>query len=154
MLASFSVVALIAAGIGVVTGALALITLAMVVVVLRDLPLSAEFRPDCVIRRSPLRRVEIAWSDVTRLTRSRTGVAGTRPEARSGGLVAVRNGRRYLLVDRAESEIEFEMVVRVLGDWADALLDQDAIRPLAGRSPTWTYRRRHWRPGSNGEWRT
>ncbi len=130
----------IVAGLGV-AGVLA------VAVVAFDLPLATTFDADGLTRRTMVRRQRIPWSRVTRLERHRVGVVRTRRDSIGGGLVAVIAKRRHSLVDTMENEIEFDDLRRVLGgDLADRLGVDRLARPPRDRSPTWLYRRRHWRP--------
>jgi hypothetical protein len=72
----------------------------------------------------------------------------TRRDGRGGGLVAHIKGRKYVLVDTMESAVEFDDLRRVMGEWADALGLSGGMRPPDGRSPTWLYRKDHWKPES------
>ena len=133
---------------GVITVGLLITSVVFAGVALFDLPISAEFRDDVVVRRTALRHQFIDWDRVTRLRRLRVGMLRTRRDGRGGGLVAHIKGRKYVLVDTMESAVEFDEVRRVMGEWADALGLGDDLRPPDGRSPTWLYRRDHWKPDS------
>lgn len=126
------------------------IAVVFLVVVLVDLPIASEFRRDGVVRRALARHQFVAWDDVTRLGRLRTGLVRTITRRRTGGLVAERRRRSYFLVDRMESQPEFDQIRRVLGPWADALSLTYDLRPADGRNPTWMHRRAKWRPDSAG----
>lgn len=131
---------------GWVLGAAGLLTVVSVGVVLFDLPIASEFTPDGVTRRAPLRHQHLAWDRVHRLSRHRKSLARSRAEQAGGGLVAEIGRRRYALVDRMESAIEFDDLRRVLGERSELLGLDQLRRPPDGRSPTWLYRRRQWRP--------
>lgn len=145
---AFAVGLLSVSGFGVITVGLLITSVAFAGVALFDLPISAEFRDDGVVRRTALRHQFIAWDRVTRLRRLRVGMLRTRRDGRGGGLVAHIKGRKYVLVDTMESAVEFDEVCRVMGEWADALGLGADLRPPDGRSPTWLYRRDHWKPDS------
>ncbi len=132
------------------SGALVVVTTALSVVVLFDLPIAAEFGADAVTRRNLARRHRLRWDDVQRLERLRVGILRTRRRGVGGGLVARIGHRRYVLVDTVESQLEFDAVRRVLGERADVLGLTDDLRPEEGHNPTWLYRRQHWRPDSAG----
>lgn len=117
-------------------------------VVALDLPVAAVFTADGVTRRAMLRHHHLPWTRVNRLSRHRSGVRGTRLDQPRGGLVAVSGRRRYALVDRMESAMEFDELLEVLGPQAGLLGMGSVARPPDGRSPTWLYRRRRWRPES------
>jgi hypothetical protein len=144
----FAVGLLVAGVVNLVTIVLLATSLIFTVVALFDLPFAAEFRRDGVVRRMALRHQFISWERVTRLGRLRVGVLRTRRDARGGGLVAAIDRRKYVLVDTMESAVEFDDLRRLLGEWAEALSLTDDLRPPDGRSPTWLYRRNHWKPES------
>lgn len=134
-------------GLGFVSAALLIAAVAVTVVVLRDMPIAATFTASGVARRTPLRRHHIAWADITRLDRVRSGVMRTRSANKAGGLAARVGNRRLPLTDRMESAVEFDLLRDRIGhERADALGLVAAIRPVDGRSPTWQYRRRRWHP--------
>lgn len=142
---ALAVTVLVVNGLGIITGAFALLAVVSAIVILRDMPIATEFTEHEIIRRTPLRRHRIRWEDVSRLSRARSGIVRTRAADKAGGL-AVRIGtRRYPLTDRMESAIEFDMLRDLIGHArSDALGLSGSIRPVDGRSPTWQYRRRHW----------
>lgn len=112
-----------------------------------DYPIASTFTDDGVVRRTVLRRQPLRWERVDHLTRARPGIAASLRKLSLGGLVAVVGRRRYLLVDQPESGEEFDELERVLVDSSSEIPDIDlVIRPGDGVSPTWLYRRRHWRP--------
>jgi hypothetical protein len=134
-------------GLTVGIGVLAVAAVMLVAVVLADVPISAEFTPEGVVRRPLVRREFLAWDDVNRLERLRVGVLLPRRFRRGGGLVARVGRRRYILVDRMEGPIEFDHLRRVIGgDLADALGLGGDLRPPDEQTPTWLYRREVWRP--------
>lgn len=141
-----TVLAYVADGFGWVSGVIGVLTVALVLVVVFDLPISAEFDDDGVVRRSVGRHHRLRWDDVSRLRRMRVGVLRGRKDARGGGLIAVIGRRNYTLVDTMEGPREYERLVEILGERADAIGLNDALRPPDGRSPTWIYRRDKWRP--------
>lgn len=133
-------------GVTTVSVVLGLIALALLAVVVFDVPISAEFTDEGVTRRALGRRHHLPWIRIDRLERMRVGVLRT-SRSRGGGLVARIGSRRYVLVDRMEGPIEFDDLRAVLGrDRADAFGLTRELRPPDDRSPTWLYRRRVWRP--------
>ena len=144
----FSILLLWDVGATLVTVGLLVTSVVFAVVAIVDLPISAEFRSDGVVRRTAVRHQFIEWDRLKRLRRLRVGVWRTRRDGRGGGLLADVKGRNYVLVDTMESAIEFDELRRVLGEWADALGLGDGMRPPDGRSPTWLYRRDRWKPDS------
>lgn len=148
MFFAFSVLLVWDIGANLVTVGLLVLSVVFAVVAVFDLPISAEFRRDGVVRRTLLRHQFIEWDRLNRLRRLRVGVWRTRRDGRGGGLIADIKGRNYVLVDTMESAIEFDDIRRLLGEWADALALNDELRPPDGRSPTWLYRRDRWKPDS------
>ena len=145
---AFAIGMLAVNGAGIVTVALLVAAVFFFVVVLFDLPIAATFRTDGVVRRTLLRHQFLAWDDVTRLRRMRTGI-WSRKDGRGGGLLATIGRRKYMLVDTMESAMEFDELRLVLGsEWAEALGLVDDYRPPDDRSPTWLYRRDQWKPES------
>lgn len=122
------------------------LSLVLLGVVAFDMPVASYFDDQRVIRRTALRRHEMRWEDVDRLSRLRVGVFRTRRDLKGGGLVAKLGWRSYTLVDRLESATEFDAVVAAMGDWADALGLGSDQRPPDGRTPTWMYRSDRWKP--------
>lgn len=141
-----TVLAVVADGIGWVSVVIGVLTLVLVLVVVFDLPISSEFDDEGVVRRSLGRHQSLSWDDITRLRRMRVGVLRSRKDARGGGLIAVIGRRNYTLVDIMEGPREFETLVQILGERADAIGLNEGLRPPEGRSPTWIYRRDKWRP--------
>jgi hypothetical protein len=137
---AFAVFLLVTQGVTVATGIVALIALGLVAVVLFDVPLSATFDQEGIVRRAMLRRHFIAWSRVRRLGRMRSGILRTMRAEVKGGLVAEVGGRSYVLVDRTESPLEFDELRRVLGERTERLGLDDSLRP--GRR----------RPNGGGSW--
>ena len=135
-------------GANLITIGLLVASVIFTLVALFDLPISAEFRRDGVVRRTVLRHQFIEWDRLKRLRRLRVGLWRTRRDGRGGGLIADIKGRNYVLVDTMESAIEFDDLRRVLGEWAEALGLNDELRPPDGRSPTWLYRKDRWKPDS------
>lgn len=148
MFVGFSLLLLLDIGANVITVAMMVVSSVFAVIALLDLPIAAEFRSDGVIRRTALRHQFIEWDRVDRLRRLRVGIMRTKSDSRGGGLVAKMGKRRYMLVDTMESALEFDDLIRVMGEWADALGLNDATKPPDGRSPTWLYRRDRWKPES------
>lgn len=124
-----AIVLFVAQGVSVASVLVGALALVLAVVILLDLPLSATFTRDGVERRALLRRQQIPWARVRRLSRLRSGIWHSfRSEVR-GGLVADVGGRSYLLVDRTESPIQFDELRRVMGDEADRLGLDETLRP-------------------------
>jgi hypothetical protein len=144
----FSLLLLLDVGARLVTVGLLVTALIFTAVALFDLPISSEFRADGVVRRTAIRHQFIDWERLNRLRRLRVGLWSRNGSGRGGGLIADVKGRNYVLVDTMESSIEYDELRRVLGEWADALGLTDELRPPDGRSPTWLYRRSHWKPES------
>lgn len=144
----FSILLVWDIGANLITVGLLVTSLIFATVAVFDLPISAEFRRDGVVRRTLFRHQFIEWDRLNRLRRLRVGVWRTRRDGRGGGLIADIKGRNYVLVDTMESAIEFDDLRRLLGEWADALGLSDELRPPDGRSPTWLYRRDRWKPDS------
>ncbi|MEM9037935.1 MAG: hypothetical protein AAGD18_25325 [Actinomycetota bacterium] len=147
LLCIFTVLLVLGGALWWIIAVAAVLTAISLGVVCFDLPVASEFTSAGVTRRAPLRHQHLAWSDVRRLTRHRSGLARNRSEQAGGGLVAEIGRRRYALVDRMESAIEFDELRRVLGEHGERLGVDQMARPADGRSPTWMYRRSHWRPG-------
>ena len=145
LLVAVAVVAWIGAGGSVLTIVVTVLAVVAVLVVAFDLPVASAFTASGVTRHTPLRRHHLSWDDVARLKRVRVGVHRTRHQ-KQGGLIANRGHRNYTLVDRLESQLEFDDLRRVLGPLAERLGLTDELRPPDGRPPTWLYRRAHWRP--------
>lgn len=115
-------------GVGLVLGAVSL----------WDFPLAATLGPRGVVRRCALRRAAVRWERVEALRRA----PGPRlRRSVPGPLAAAAGRRRWLLVDQAESEAEYDAVVRGLVVWAPGVR-VEAARPPADTPPTWLYRRR------------
>ncbi len=127
--------------------------LVLVTITLFDYPMRAEFKRAGIERHTPLRSHVISWGDVMVLERFRKRRVGvprwmnvgreseTRP-ANLGGLVAVTSKRRYyLLVNRGESQSEFDSLIDSVTAWApDAVVR--ASRPHVEVLPTSLYHRR------------
>jgi hypothetical protein len=141
-----TILALIADGFGWVSGVIGALTLVLVLVVVFDLPISSKFDGERVVRHSLGRHQSLSWDDITRVRRMRVGVLRSRKDARGGGLIAVVGRRNYTLVDIMESPQEYDTLIRILGERADAIGLNHELRPPEGRSPTWIYRRDKWRP--------
>lgn len=124
------------------------VALALVSLILFEMPISSEFTTEGVTRRSIARHHFLAWEDLTALRRLRMGIMGTRDRARGGGLVAQRGRRTHALVDTMESAEEFEALRDLLGEYTDDLQMYEVRKPSEGRPPTWLYRRSRWKPES------
>ncbi len=147
LLLALVIALLVANGLTLGIGLLGLSALVLVLVVLADVPISAEFTREGVVRRPLVRREFLSWDDVNRLERLRVGVLMPKRYRRGGGLVARIGRRRYILVDRMEGPIEFDHLRRVIGvELADALGLGPELRPPDEQTPTWMYRRQVWRP--------
>lgn len=118
-------------------------------VVLFDYPYAARIGADGVTRRCLARSHHLAWDRIVALERTRPSTMTVvrnlsgRDEAQvSGGLVARGAGkRRWLLVDRAESRMEYDALQELLAT-ADVPVVLRAPRPHATAPPTYLYRRR------------
>jgi hypothetical protein len=151
LLGGLAVFAVAAAGITVISGGLIVFAIAAVVVIVFDMPIASEFDQEGVTRRTPLRRHQLSWDDVDRLSRARTGWVRPSKVAPTGGLIAVRGRRNITLVDRMEGHVEFLHLRSALGGQGERLgIDRIAVPPL-GQTPTWTHRRDRWRPTSTWE---
>lgn len=145
--AAFAISLLAFNGPGIVTVGLLLLAIVGVVVVFFDMPVAASFDAEGVTRHTPLRRQRLLWSDLNGVDRMRSGIIRTRKQGRGGGLVAKAGQRSYALTDALESWIEFDEIRDRLGhERAEQLGFVDRIRPAIDRTPTWTYRRKKWRP--------
>ncbi len=134
-------------GLNVATGVLLVLAVGTALVVLFDMPIATTFNAEGVKRRALLRHQDIPWGRISRIRRGRSGIVRSRKETVSGGLVAMVGRRPYVLTDVMESAIEFDQIRDCLGhDRADALGIAGHIRPARDRTPTWSYRKKHWRP--------
>jgi hypothetical protein len=125
---------------------LMVIGLILVGVMVFDFPVSSRFTALGVQRRMILRRQTFAWSDETRVSRSRPSVVKLTQRLEHGGLALVKGRRRYLLVDRPEGVAEFDAMRKII-DAGDFDVGQDfLLRPGDKVAPTWMYRRRKWQP--------
>lgn len=114
-----------------------------------DFPVSSRFDPDGVERRMLLRRQYIEFSERTRLTRARPSPTRLLRGLRHGGLALGVGRLRIMLVDRCESEDEYDRLVELLetGSGPGASVGASQLpRPDSGVSPTWLYRDKKWRP--------
>ena len=145
LLVAVAVIAWMGGGASVLTIIVTVLAVAGVLVVAFDLPVASAFTASGVTRHTPLRHHHLSWDDIARLKRVRVGIHRTR-QGRQGGLIANRGHRNYTLVDRLESQLEFDDLRRVLGPLAERLGLTDDLRPPEGRPPTWLYRRAHWKP--------
>jgi len=136
----------LAAGGGITANVVTIAGVLLLSAVLLDLPVACRLDTDGVQRRMILRRQRLPWTRITAISRGRPSLSARRRDLAPGPLVALVGRRRYLLVDQSESLHEYEDlldVLRAVGrhDDIEALLP-----PADGRVPTWTYRRRRWRP--------
>ena len=150
-LSVLGVIAVVGSGGALLAWVLLAFGVAILGVVLFDLPVSSEFDTDGVTRRPLLRRHRLDWADVSQLTRARPGLIAAAARFRPGGLTAKVGRRRYLLVDQCESLDEFDALERVLGDRVDDLRFEDLLLPPVEVEPTWTYRRGRWAPQASSE---
>ena len=125
-----------------------------VAVVVLDLPMASTFSSAGVRRRMLLRRQFLAWQSSDSLVRARSAVVRQEAKLSQGGLVLRRGRRKYLLVDKAESEDEFAAVLDLVNTSGSpgASVDLSSLpAPSSSTPPTWLYRRRRWRPdGASG----
>jgi hypothetical protein len=139
----------LAAGFNVITTLIAGAGWFFVGVVMLDLPIASTLTPDGVRRHMLLRRQFLTWEPGDALTRSRPSLVRDEARLRQGGLVLRRGRRRYLLVDRAESQDEYAAVVGLIDvpGSPGELVDLSGLPgPPSSAPPTWLYRRRMWRP--------
>ncbi|MEQ8436888.1 MAG: hypothetical protein RIB65_05300 [Ilumatobacter fluminis] len=120
-------------------------------IVLFDMPMASTFDDHGVVRRAPLRKHRLDFRDGDQLTRTRPSVIGIARSLEHGGLALRRGRRKYLLVDRLESLVEYEALLDVMD--ADGTPGSEVgadVLPMPNEKipPTWLYRRRHWRPES------
>ena len=139
----------VVAGFNAITTVIALVGWTFVGVVLFDLPIASTLSADGVRRHLLLRRQFLAWRPGDALTRSRPSLMRSESRLQQGGLVLRRGRRRYLLVDRAESENEHAALIELidLPGSPGELVDLSGLPgPPQSAPPTWLYRRRVWRP--------
>jgi hypothetical protein len=126
----------------------------LLAVMLWDYPVASVFGPDGIERRALLRRHLLVWRGIDELARARPGMRAAlnwrSGGLSSGGLVAVSGRRRYLLVDQAESRVEYGAVRAVMADGDAATLSMPPPPP-PDTPPTSLYRRRRWRSGVPGD---
>jgi hypothetical protein len=154
VVAAMGVAAIAAGGPNPVSIVLLVAGCAFVAVVAFDLPVASTFDAQGVRRHTLLRRQFLAWRAGDRLTRTRPSLVHHEDRLRQGGLVLRRGRRRYLLVDKPESEDEFAAILDVVDVAGTPGADVDVSQlpaPPSATSPTWLYRRRKWRPdGATG----
>lgn len=135
------------AGFGPVPATVCVLGWLLVAVMAFDFPVATTFTADGVQRRMVLRRQWFAWERIDQLTRTRPSLVRLDRRVEHGGLTAKLGRRRYLLVDRCESNDEFDSLLGVLE--AAGIEDRIAgmlLRPGEKAPPTWLYRRKRWRP--------
>lgn len=101
-------------GLNIVTVVISVLAMASTIVMLLDLPVSASFDESGIHRTTPLRRHQIAWTEVDRLTRMRRGGIRRPGSAKRRGIVALRGRKRTVLVDRTEDAQEHARLRAVL----------------------------------------
>jgi hypothetical protein len=148
VMTGFAGLLLVDTGWNLLSGLMSAVALALVALVLFEMPVSSEFTTEGVTRRSIARHHHLAWEDLTAVRRLRMGFIGSRERSRGGGLVAQRGRRTHALVDSMESTEEFEAFRKLLGDYTDDLRMHEVRKPPEGRPPTWLYRRSKWKPES------
>lgn len=122
-------------GVKPLSGALLVIGAVLGGIALLDYPLSATFDDQGVRRRMVLRSQLLRWSRVSALDRAPT----SRRKRGVGPLSAIVGRRRYLLIDRGESTVEFELIRAILARSNGVALS--ASPPDAKAPPTWLYHR-------------
>ena len=138
-----------AAGFNAITTVMFVAGWIFVAVVVLDLPVASTFSSAGVRRRMLLRRQFLAWQPSDSLVRARSSVVRQGVKSSQGGLVLRRGRRKYLLVDKAESEDEFAAVLDLVdtSGTPGASVDLSSLpAPSSSTPPTWLYRRRRWRP--------
>lgn len=138
-----------AAGFNVITTMLFVAGWISVAVVVLDLPVASTVSSAGVVRRMLLRRQFLAWQPTDSLVRAHSSVVRHGAKVSHGGMVLRRGRRKYLLVDKAESEDEFAAVLDVVdtSGTPGASVDLSSLpAPPSSTAPTWLYRRRRWRP--------
>ena len=146
VLLAIGVALIVANGVTVVGVVVMSVAVGAALVMLFDMPIATRFEATAIERSTPLRRRRLELDRIDRFSRMRRAVRRPGAGASSTGLVAMRGRRQILLVDRMEGHAEYEALRAVLGhDQADRLLSSVMPPPL-NRTPTWTLRRRRWRP--------
>jgi hypothetical protein len=126
----------------------------LVLVMLVDFPIATRFTSEGCERRMVLRRHWIPWDRVDQLTRTRPSWIRVDRKVEHGGLAAKIGRRRYLLVDRCESDGEFDRLVDIVevdGRPGERVGASRLLRPGGAAPPTWLYRRRIWRPDATDD---
>ena len=127
--------------------------LVLATISLFDFPVKVIFTGGGVERRMALRHQVIPWDNIMVLERfrkrhwrvprwMRVGEDRDPSPPTPGGLVALTGSRRrYLLVDRGESQPEYDSLVSAMTEWAPDVV-VNAARPDKKVPPTFLYRRR------------
>lgn len=151
LLVALAVFAVASVGVTIVSVALSVAALLAAAVIVFDMPIASDFDGDGVTRRALARHDRLAWDDVDRLSRARTGWFRSSKMAPTGGLIAVRGRRNITLVDRMEGHVEFRHLRSVLGDEGERLGVERIAEPPIDQAPTWMHRRACWAPDQPGE---
>jgi hypothetical protein len=133
-------------GFRLVPGTLFVVGWILVLAMLLDYPIAATFTSTGVTRRMVLRRQRFEWDAESQLSRARPRMIKVDRRIEHGALALIRGRRRYLLVDRLESADEFDSMVEVVEAGDSDARPSMLPRPGDKVSPTWLYRRAHWRP--------
>ncbi len=129
----------IVGGLHVVNGGLVVVGGVLLVASLFDFPLQTHFGVTGACRRCVGRAHQLEWAEIGSIARAPGRRVG--PRTSSGGLVAVRGRRNYLLSDRAESRYEHEALRSAVSAWAGPAVFR-ASEPVDGAAPSWLYKRR------------
>lgn len=133
-------------GLQIFNGLLVFLGLVLAGVAAFDFPLRSVFGPDGIERQCLARNDRLAWADIRSVARPAQQGIGSRIRAaakapKSSGLVAERGKVPHLLVDRIESQAEFDAIKRGISAWQPGMVMR-ASRPVDGIAPTWLHKRR------------
>jgi hypothetical protein len=115
---------------------IAIVGFGLLAVALFDFPIWASFDEHGVTRRTVLRKHRLSWERIDALERAAGGAVRRK---HTGPLTAVIGRRRYLLVDQAESQPEYDAIVSVVHKAGSIKLK--AAAPPPETPPTWMYRK-------------
>ena len=133
-------------GLRVINGVILFLGIVMAVVAAFDFPLRSVFGPDGIERQCLARTDRLAWDEIRSVARPAQQGVGSRLRSamkisKSSGLVAERGKVPHMLVDRVESQAEFDAIQRGISAWQPGMLMR-ASRPVETIPPTWLHKRR------------